>query len=270
MSNRFDDPFFPVYFIHSFRTYNELWIRSQRELQALLAEEHHLTHGKPEKDREQAFLSISRLYLQYAQSLRTLETCYDQIVHPQKRILLRHLLDAVIGRVIELKHEMVGLDFLEYSYHDESVADLKMSPFEAELVVPRFIRRDRKEQIDYWKAQMDAAVAKMDAEEAGPTGVIMTPEEAIALLQRHERARQGRLRAKLMQEIRRQEEATAEKAARARAKAEETLTQAVAAKKIQSIWKGALTRRRVRKLREEELAFIGMVRERGQLLCGSG
>ncbi len=95
----------------------------------------------------------------------------------------------------------------------------------------------------------------------------MSAEEAVLLLQRHERARQGRLRAKLMQEIRRQEEAVADKAARAKARAEETLTQALAARKIQSIWKGALTRRHVKKLREEELAFIGMVRSISAALC---
>ncbi len=46
---------------------------------------------------------MSRLYLQYVHLLRTLETCYDQIVHPQKRILLRQLLEANIGRILELK-----------------------------------------------------------------------------------------------------------------------------------------------------------------------
>ncbi len=55
------------------------------------------------QDREVAFQSVSRIYLQYVQLLRNLETCYDQIVHPQKRILLRQLLEANIGRILELK-----------------------------------------------------------------------------------------------------------------------------------------------------------------------
>ena len=50
-----------------------------------------------------AYQSISRLYLQYVHLMRDLETCYDQIVHPQKRILLRQLLEANIGRILELK-----------------------------------------------------------------------------------------------------------------------------------------------------------------------
>ncbi len=83
----------------------------------------------------------------------------------------------------------------------------------------------------------------------------MTTEDAVLLLQRHERARQGRLRAKLMEDIRRQEAAAAEKPKGA----EEKVTMAMAANKIQRIWKGALARRQVRKLREEELVFIGMV-----------
>jgi hypothetical protein len=58
-----------------------------------------------------------------------------------------------------------------------------------------------------------------------------------------------------MEDIRRQETAATEKAKGA----EENVTLAMAANKIQRIWKGALARSKVRRLREEELAFIGMV-----------
>ena len=37
------------------------------------------------------------------------------------------------------------------------------------------------------------------------------------------------------------------------------MTVAMAATKIQNLWKGAIARRQVKKQREEELAFIGMV-----------
>ena len=39
----------------------------------------------------------------------------------------------------------------------------------------------------------------------------------------------------------------------------ETMSVAMAATKIQNLWKGAIARRQVKKQREEELAFIGMV-----------
>ena len=54
---------------------------------------------------------------------------------------------------------------------------------------------------------------------------MMSVAEALLLLQRHERCRQGRLRAKLMREIRKQEAAMAEKAAKIKARAEETVMQ---------------------------------------------
>lgn len=82
-------------------------------------------------------------------------------------------------------------------------------------------------------------------------GSYVSYEEAILLLQRHERARQGRLRAKLMREIRKQEQQEKTKAA-------EPSTDKMAAEKIQSMWKGAMTRKEVRKMREKELAFVGM------------
>ena len=39
----------------------------------------------------------------------------------------------------------------------------------------------------------------------------------------------------------------------------ETMSVAMAATKIQNLWKGAIARRQVKIQREEELAFIGMV-----------
>ena len=82
----------------------------------------------------------------------------------------------------------------------------------------------------------------------------MSIEEAMQMLQKHERARQGRLRAKIMREIRRQEQAE-----KTKGKALSHISEAIAASKIQSLWKGAIARRKVRKAREAELIFIGMV-----------
>ena len=39
----------------------------------------------------------------------------------------------------------------------------------------------------------------------------------------------------------------------------QNMSVAMAATKIQNLWKGAIARRQVKKQREEELAFIGMV-----------
>ncbi len=68
------------------------------------------------------------MYVKYIQSFRKLEECYDQIVHSQKRRILRHVLDGVIGRLIELKHEMIQLEFSEYHFLDDVLQDLKLTP----------------------------------------------------------------------------------------------------------------------------------------------
>ena len=57
-----------------------------------------------------------------------------------------------------------------------------------------------------------------------------------------------------MREIRRQEQSE-----KAKGKALSHISEALAANKIQSLWKGAIARKKVRKEREEELIFIGMV-----------
>ena len=49
---------------------------------------------KPEKDRLAAFQLLATMYIKYIQIFRRLEGCYDQVVHPQKRRVLRHVLDG--------------------------------------------------------------------------------------------------------------------------------------------------------------------------------
>ena len=58
-----------------------------------------------------------------------------------------------------------------------------------------------------------------------------------------------------MLEIRRQEQAE-----KMKGKTIANISVAVAASRIQSLWKGAIARRKVKKQREDELAFIGMVK----------
>ena len=63
-----------------------------------------------------------------------MEQCYDQVVHPQKRRVLRLVLDGVMGRVLELKNEMVNLEYSEFHYFDDVLSDLKLTPVGYELI----------------------------------------------------------------------------------------------------------------------------------------
>jgi len=84
----------------------------------------------------------------------------------------------------------------------------------------------------------------------------MSVNEAIKLLQRHERARQGRLRAIFMEEINREEQRRIENAKKGPPKC----TQEEAAVLIQATIRGFLQRKRTNKMRHEEHLFIGMAK----------
>lgn len=115
-------------FVSCSRTYNQLWADAQLELSRLLTEELPAEPPRPEKDRVVFFQRLAMLYVRYIQIFRQLEKIYDQVVHPQKRRVIRAILDGVIGRVLELKNEMVEKEFSEYHYMDDVLHDLKLTP----------------------------------------------------------------------------------------------------------------------------------------------
>ena len=80
------------------------------------------------KDKLAVFQLLATMYVKYVQAFRKLEECYDQVTQAQKRRILRQVLDGVIGRIIELKHEMIGLELSEYHFFDDILQDLKLTP----------------------------------------------------------------------------------------------------------------------------------------------
>lgn len=114
--------------LYCFRAYNQLWADAQLELSRLLTEELPAEPPRPEKDRVVFFQRLAMLYVRYIQVFRHLEKVYDQVVHPQKRRVIRAILDGVMGRVLELKNEMVEKEFSEYHYMDDVLHDLKLKP----------------------------------------------------------------------------------------------------------------------------------------------
>lgn len=102
-------------------TFDELW----REVYCLLDEALHLDGQvqscRVPRERKEARVELAELYVRYIDVSNKLEDCYDQTVQPQKRPLLRRLLDSALGRVLELKHELVEVELSEYSYWDDAL-----------------------------------------------------------------------------------------------------------------------------------------------------
>ena len=123
----------------SSEAFNQEWLRAQEDTNALLESEFPQQQPKPEKDRIRMLKHFSAMYIKYVLVYRRLENCYDQVFHPQKRRLLRTTLEATIGRILELKHEMMGLDFSEYHYFDDLLLSMKLTPQDIDLPIPKYV-----------------------------------------------------------------------------------------------------------------------------------
>ncbi|KAF8564404.1 IQ and AAA domain-containing protein 1 [Paragonimus westermani] len=122
--------------------YNKIWKDTQDTLRDLITQEPNPETQKPIKDRVAAFQFLASLYIKYLQVFRNTERCYDQFVHPQKRRLLKQLLELVMGRFLEIKHEMMQLELSDYHYFDDVLVDLKLTPNDVEIPIPKYFIYD--------------------------------------------------------------------------------------------------------------------------------
>ena len=130
----------------------------------------------------QEFAEWACVYIKYLQIFRKLEVAYDQMVHPQKLIDMKKALEACMGRMLEVRtapgcfvpgdwsvpstqahlapesrspvpnelacmqvrHWLVklnkGVDFMNI---EDILVDLKLTPEELELPVPKYFKLDR-------------------------------------------------------------------------------------------------------------------------------
>ncbi|XP_035249034.1 dynein regulatory complex protein 11 [Anguilla anguilla] len=241
----------------SHSTYGRMWTEAQGALQDMLEEELPAVPPRPQKDRLLVFQTLATFYVKYLQILRSLEAVYDQMVHPQKRRVVRHVLDGVTGRLLELKNEMVELEFSEFHYYDDILQDLKLTPGDLEVPIPRYFVSEKLRVLREREKLLAQILARGEHLDPAPEvrARALPIDEAVRLVQVSERARQGRLRASFMKEIRREEE----RYRQGRNCNGDTLDPNAAATLIQKVWLGYSTRKRMKKERLEEMVFLGMV-----------
>uniref|UniRef100_A0A8C9A1F1 IQ motif containing with AAA domain 1 n=1 Tax=Prolemur simus TaxID=1328070 RepID=A0A8C9A1F1_PROSS len=236
-------------------TYNKMWHQTQEALNSLLDKESQKM-TEPQKSQVFFFQMLATFYIKYVQIFRNMETAYDQIVHPQKRTLIRKILDGVMGRILELKNEMVELELTEFHYFDDILQDLKLAPQQLDIPIPRYFLKEKLEVIK----GREKILAQILAE----SGLAVTDlkysvksipiEEAVKWIQIAERARQGRLRALFMKQIYLQEY----RAKLSKVAGKKVTDTRAAALCIQKAWRGFHQYRRTEKEREEEMIFLGM------------
>ncbi|NXT77630.1 DRC11 protein, partial [Zapornia atra] len=247
----------------SISTYNKMWTDAQRDLDIQLQRERE-EFLQPEKDLVKVFKMLATSYIKYMQIFRNLETAYDQLAHRQKRAVIRQVLDGVIGRILEVKKEMVELEKSEFHYIDNILEDLKLLPEEIEVPIPRYFIKEKLEVLQQREKILDELLLSTGLQTQKPPKA-MTLEEAIQVIQVAERARQGRCRAAFMKKIYLEER-----------RGKQTKLQVHmgpnpddAATCIQKVWRGYIQRKATEKMREEEKIFLGMETPENIFLSGT-
>ncbi|CAH0546409.1 unnamed protein product [Brassicogethes aeneus] len=234
-------------------TYDEKFKETQELLTSTLQLE------PVQADRREQRSLLANLYVRYIMIANKLNVCVDQMVQPQKCMLIRKLLEATIGRILELKEDLVEADINEYTHVGDVIDSLNITPLDTELKVPTCFRKENADDLTYKKNLIESILSRFGYLDKVEEKVPMTEQQAILIIQTHERARQGRLRAQFMKEIR----SIKEKGKPAQEEADSEEKQAGiglnAALKIQKIWRGYVTRRATRRRRLQEMLLIGMI-----------
>ncbi|NWV76637.1 DRC11 protein, partial [Dasyornis broadbenti] len=228
----------------------KIWADTQRDLDIMLQRERE-EFLQPEEDREKVMKMLATCYIEYLEIIRKLKAAHDHLIHQQKRAAVQKVLDGVMGRLLEIKKEMVALEKTECPYMDDILMDLKRVPEDIEIPIPEYfvkenlrILQEREKYLD--EILLNAGLLEQERVTA------MTLEEGVKVIQVAERARQGRARTAFMKKIYLEEKRQAKQE-------EETGNNPdAAATCIQKVWRGYSQRKKTEKLREEEMIFLGM------------
>ncbi|XP_059502372.1 dynein regulatory complex protein 11-like isoform X2 [Stegostoma tigrinum] len=237
----------------SHSTYNQLFQQAQNALNDILELESASSTLDITKDAAAFSRHQNNLYIKYIRIFRKLEVVHDQIAHPQKWKVVEMLLEGVMGRIIEVRREMVDKGLSEFHFMDDVIQDLKLTPSNVEIPIPKYFSRKavklREERRQFFvKLLQEEAVTKEKE-------VPQSTDEAVRIIQIAERARQGRLRARIMRDIWREEQREKNR----KLLPPVTMQPAEAATLIQKTWKGYSQRKKTVRQRDEEFEFIGMV-----------
>lgn len=71
---------------------------------------------------------------------------------------------------------------------------LGVTPHEAEPCIPQYFVREREEEVERKRTFITDTLIKLGYEPPKPRSLVLTEQQAVIIIQSHERARQGRLR----------------------------------------------------------------------------
>ena len=206
--------------------YNSLWAEAQQEYRAILQDERQGIPDVELVDQVKLFEFLADLYMKYVGVFKKLDTAYDQIVHPQKRPLLRKLLDLSIVRILELREAMMDTELSSFFYFDDILQWMHWVPDDYDISIPKYYIHERGPEFALRQEWLETAHLKRLTEDDVAFAVVkdsddegsllfksefeeemgLSFERAIRLLQTAERARQGKARYEMAKFIFEEEE----------------------------------------------------------------
>ena len=194
------------------------------------------------------------------QTLRKLEAAYDQMVGLQKRQEIKKAVEACMGRMLEVRTWLVGLNGGTDGVHfDDILVDLKLHPAVVEVPIPRYFVSDRAQELVEREKFLETLMEKhglKPPQEKQLATVTLPPlpeQDAIRVIQVNERGRQRRMRTGAQRVVKKQQALDL--------RMQQTglvYTDVRAATMIQAIVRGYIWRKRVYKQTLQELEFIAM------------
>lgn len=230
---------------------------------------------KYERSEQEWFQYYAHLYIKYIACYKRLEDTYDQMVQPQKRRLVKEMLENVMVRLCELKRELVFNNVVKHKapqsdfiHLDELLIDLKLNEDALEVPIPRHFLKENKEALDqrnqlHEKSLEQFGKSTLPEEEEIEDDYLrdIDLDTAIRIIQKNERGRQGIDRGyqaikKHKNDLKKRERDM---------KMHEEIDMAGEDNKrgdavivIQKHFRGFTSREKVEKLREEEFIVLGM------------
>lgn len=137
----------------SFPYYNTWWIKSKKDLEDLFQRDETIRKTfKPINDRNLANSLMGGMYARYSMVVQALCTCLNQLAQvlplqtfsitkirkfqPQKHMAMKKLVDAACVRLNEFNEQLRQISLSEYHYIDGSLVELKLVPYDVEILHP--------------------------------------------------------------------------------------------------------------------------------------
>ncbi len=226
--------------------------------------------------REEAYDRFCLLYIRYLQIFRDIEESYDQIVHPQKRRDIKHILDLVMVRMLQIKRKAIQYSFYpgsrwNYISMDKYLSQLQLSlngnKCDLDLIVPKYfleedlVEEDRLELLEEIFIEKKKYVKTPTSEDQNKCYLLhsslrrtqLTLKQSMQIICKMERARQAIQRAKVLQKLK-----SDQPLKKLRDEKCKIMDQNTAAITIQRVYKGYSVRQQLQQRAINELLFLNM------------